>query len=1122
MQGKNDWQVLLESLSRLYIQGANINWKGFEQDYSRHRLSLPTYPFERQRYWIETTRVMNNHKLAVATSTPHINTRPQTNRRDEIVSKLQRWVAASLQADFSAIQVDTPLTEMGADSLVLMDAVQSIENVFGIKVPIRQLFEELATINALATYIDESLPSGFTLLDSSPPEGELVVPSDQSPLLAQGNVPANANQHPTPNTEDGRAKAEAGLERIMKQQLELLSQVMSQQLEVMRSNGLSPERLSSSEKELSQSAPLTTVPAAHFPPNKTQQNQAPESASFPTKFEINATNSKPSLPPTFWKVEPPEIKELNSQQQRHLEALIVRYTKRTQKSKHLVQAYRSVLADKRASIRFRFEIKEMLYPIVGERSLGSKFWDVDGNEYVDLAMGFGVHLFGHGAPFIQTALEEQLKQGIQVGPQSHLAGEVAELFCELTGMERVCFCNSGTEAVMTALRIARAATGRAKIALFTGSYHGHSDGTLALSRTVNGNLQSAPMALGVPQHVVDDVLVLTYGDPRSLDIIKSHASELAAVLVEPVQSQRPDLQPKTFLQELRYLTQEAGIALIFDEVITGFRIHPGGAQAWFGIDADLATYGKVVGGGIPIGVIAGKASYMDRMDGGMWSYGNRSYPQVEQTFFAGTFNKNPLAMAAAKSVLKYLQVQGAALQEQLNQRTAQLAETLNAYFEQESVPIQVVHFGSIFRLVLSGNFSYLYQPLEIDLLFYHLIEKGVYVWEGRSCFLSTAHTDEDINYVIKTVKDSVKELRENGFFFGRSHKIPESNQEQDGNLNTLIKPLYVKENDTGSLFLNQQQTTDKQSNKANKFPLTEAQKQLWILAQIEDYGSLAYHLTLSVKLRGSFQLFAMRQAVQKVMDRHEALRTIISSQGDFQQVLPSWKVDVPLIDFSTVDSREHESKVTAWFTQESQKPFALSEEALWRCHILKLEEQLHLLVITAHHIVIDGWSITLLLQEISAFYSAECQGTVCQQEPPLQFKDYIQEQLKQSQSAAMAKHQAYWLKQFADSIPILTLPTDRPQPPVKSYKGAQTSLKLKPNLYTSLKTLSKQKGYTLFMTLLAGYMTWLHRLTNQDDVLVGIAVAGRTLKGSEKVVGYCTHLLPIRSSLVGPLHSQNI
>jgi amino acid adenylation domain-containing protein len=676
----------------------------------------------------------------------------------------------------------------------------------------------------------------------------------------------------------------------------------------------------------------------------------------------------------------------------------------------------------------------------------------------------------------------------------------------MTGVQRVSFCNSGTEAVMTALRLARTATGRTKIALFSGSYHGHFDGVLATPQTVDGKLGSVPIAPGVPQNIVEDVLVLDYGNPQSLEVLQAHAHELAAVLVEPVQSRRPDLQPKPFLQKLRQLTTAAGTALILDEVITGFRIHPGGAQAWFDIEADLVTYGKVIGGGMPIGVVAGKATYMNGIDGGLWNYGDASFPQSKKTLFAGTFNKHPLIMATTRAVLKHLKEHSPVIQQQLNQRTSQLAETLNTYFKAEDVPIHIVHFGSLFRFAFSEN---------LDLLFYHLLEKGVYVWEGRNCFLSTAHTEADINYVIQAVKDSVKELREGGLFFGRSHTLPEGTQEQSGKSNTLTKPLSAKEPDTASVFLNTQKTTDEKAKEADKFPLTEAQKQLWILAQLEDNGSLAYNMTTSLQLRGSFQLAAMCQAVQKVMDRHDALRTIISSKGDFQQVLPSLKADVPLVDLSAVDICERESKLAEWFTQESREPFVLSEGPLLRCRILKLEEQLHLLVLTAHHIVMDGWSISLLLQEVSAFYSAECQGTVCEQEPPLQFKDYIQEQLKQSQSAEMAKHQAYWVKQFADSIPILNLPTDRPQPSVKTYKGAKASLKLKPNLYASLKTLSKQKGCTLFMTLLAGYMAWLHRLTNQDDILVGIAVAGRTLKGSEKIVGYCTHLLPIRSSLVG-------
>lgn len=132
--------------------------------------------------------------------------------------------------------------------------------------------------------------------------------------------------------------------------------------------------------------------------------------------------------------------------------------------------------------------------------------------------------------------------------------------------------------------------------------------------------------------MVEDVLVLDYGNSQSLEIIKAYRDELAAVLVEPIQSRCPDLQPKEFLQQLRQLTAESGIALIFDEMVTGFRLHLGGAQAWFGVEADIATYGKVVGGGMPIGIVAGKAAYLNKIDGGMWNYGDASSPQIEKTF----------------------------------------------------------------------------------------------------------------------------------------------------------------------------------------------------------------------------------------------------------------------------------------------------------------------------------------------------------------------------------------------------------------------------------------------------------------------------------------------------------
>jgi glutamate-1-semialdehyde aminotransferase len=246
-----------------------------------------------------------------------------------------------------------------------------------------------------------------------------------------------------------------------------------------------------------------------------------------------------------------------TRQRQYLETLIRRYTQRTSGSKQVAQTYRSVLADPRTSEGFNPPTKELCYLIVGKRSSGSKVWDI-----------------GHNPAFIKDALTEQLEYGIHLGPQAEHVGEVAELISELTGMERVTFSNTGTEAVFTAIRLARAATGRQKIAIFSGSYHGHADGTLVRNQWVDGNSITVPAAIGVASNVVDNVVVLEYGNPQSLEVIQAQRDELAAVLVEPIQSSRPNLQPKEFLHQLRGLTQELGIALIFDEMVTGFRLDP--------------------------------------------------------------------------------------------------------------------------------------------------------------------------------------------------------------------------------------------------------------------------------------------------------------------------------------------------------------------------------------------------------------------------------------------------------------------------------------------------------------------------------------------------------------------
>ncbi|MBP5972478.1 amino acid adenylation domain-containing protein [Brasilonema sp. CT11] len=300
---------------------------------------------------------------------------------------------------------------------------------------------------------------------------------------------------------------------------------------------------------------------------------------------------------------------------------------------------------------------------------------------------------------------------------------------------------------------------------------------------------------------------------------------------------------------------------------------------------------------------------------------------------------------------------------------------------------------------------------------------------------------------------------------------------------------------------------------ASEVTLTEAQKQLWILAQLGEDSSVAYNESVTLQLRGSLNATAINKAIQKLVDRHEALRTKISPKGDVQEVLPTFKVDCPVLDFSCVEG-DRTVKVAQWLDQESQKPFDLTQGSLLRVHLLKLEPEIHLLVLSAHHIVIDGWSIGVILRELGALYSAESQGMVCHQNPPKQFREYIEWQNQHCQMQEMKTHQSYWLEKLT-APPVLDLPTDRTRPPIQTYNSSRKTITLDAQVTTNLKLFSRQQGCTLLMTLLSVYMTLIHRLTGQNDIIIGVPTSGRSLLGGEGMVGYCAHLLPIRSQLTG-------
>lgn len=453
--------------------------------------------------------------------------------------------------------------------------------------------------------------------------------------------------------------------------------------------------------------------------------------------------------------------KLTDRQQKFIAEFSALYSKKFQSSKRWIEDKRFVYCDWMNALTFKKSIKELIFPIFSARSKGAHFEDIDGNLLTDIAMGYGVNFWGHNPDFIKNAISRRLELGMELGPQLKLSAEVAELIAELTGVERVAFCNSGTEAVMTAIRIARGKTGKDKLVIFKGSYHGTFDGVLGV-KSENG---VEPISLGVPKNFVSDLYILDYGSDESLNFIKRNIKEIAGVLVEPVQSRNPALKPKNFLHNLKDITSKNNTALIFDETITGFRLDSGGAQKYFEVTADLVVYGKALGGGMPISAVAGRNEYMELLDGGMWQFGDESTPHENVIFHAGTYYKHPLSLAAAKASLLEIKKRKDTIYEEMRNKMTYLADTLNSYFKDENIPLRLDFCESIFRFFGLNRYDLTLEPLELDLLFKILIYNNVYTWEKRTCFISAAHTKEDIEKIIKAFKHSVAQLRDGGFEF---------------------------------------------------------------------------------------------------------------------------------------------------------------------------------------------------------------------------------------------------------------------------------------------------------------------------------------------------------------------
>ena len=388
------------------------------------------------------------------------------------------------------------------------------------------------------------------------------------------------------------------------------------------------------------------------------------------------------------------------------------------------------------------------------RGHGSHVWDVDGNEYIDFLGSWGPLILGHANPNVVEALKRASEEGTSFGAPVELEVELAKMICQaIPSIEKVRLVNSGTEACMSALRLARAFTGRSKIIKFAGCYHGHADGLLVKAGS-GAMTHGIPTSAGVPESYAQETLVADYNDINSVSaIFASHPDNIAAVIVEPVAGNMGVVPPADgFLESLRQMTTKNGALLIFDEVITGFRVAPGGAQQLFSIKPDITCLGKVIGGGLPVGAYGGNTAIMEMV------------APLGPMYQAGTLSGNPLAVTAGVATLQELQKSNT--YPDLESKSDRLVKGLTEAFNAKQIPSTINRVGSMLTgFFAEGPIDSLKAVERADLelygrYFHALLQEGVYIAPSQfeAGFVSVSHSTQDIDRTIDRVSNALRKL----------------------------------------------------------------------------------------------------------------------------------------------------------------------------------------------------------------------------------------------------------------------------------------------------------------------------------------------------------------------------
>ena len=393
-------------------------------------------------------------------------------------------------------------------------------------------------------------------------------------------------------------------------------------------------------------------------------------------------------------------------------------------------------------------------PLFIQKGKGSRVWDADGNEFIDYVLSWGPLILGHANDQIINAIKQVSNYGTSFGAPTELEIQMAKAVVEaVPSVEMVRFVNSGTEATMSAIRLARGYTGKKKIIKFDGCYHGHGDSLLVSAGSGVATL-GIPGTPGIPEELAQLTIVLPYNDIDAVEeAFKKHGDDIACVIIEPVAGNMGVVAPsREYHQRLRDITKQYGALLIWDEVMTGFRLALGGAQELYGIEPDLTTMGKVIGAGLPVGAYGGKKEIMLHV------------APEGPVYQAGTLSGNPLAMAAGLRQLQILKEKNP--YQELDKKGQKLEEGLNQLIEKYGIKATVNRVGSMITMFFTDkevkNFNDAKSSdLELFNKFYKLmLEKGIYLAPSQfeASFLSTAHSDEDINRTLNAVEDTFKQL----------------------------------------------------------------------------------------------------------------------------------------------------------------------------------------------------------------------------------------------------------------------------------------------------------------------------------------------------------------------------